>query len=338
MSVHPKSGRGLPVVGDGEAAPVRHQVPAAVVRVRGGAAAPADDVVAAEEPLEIRLLLAGEGGSDATDAATEERTVALTMRTPGADAELAAGFLFAEGVVRRREDVVGFSDRRPAASGGLSAPGGAAPTPELDAEAAAGTNRVWVRLAPGLAPDLAPLERHFFTTSACGVCGKAGLETLQTAGYEPLAGGPRVSAATLAALPEKLRAEQGIFHATGGLHAAALFSPDGDLVAVREDVGRHNALDKLFGWAFLAGRLPLEDGVVLVSGRSSYEILQKCLAAGVRVVCSVSAPSSLAVSLAETFHITLVGFLRGERFNVYAAPERVVPEGGMPERGMEHGR
>jgi len=302
------------VVGSGEPSPPRSQVPAAVVRVQGEVAAPADDMVAAEEPLEIRLVLAGPDGG--------ERIVALTMRTPGADAELAAGFLFAEGVLRRRDDVVGFSDHRPP---GLAASGEAAGAlPQLDAAAAAATNRVWVRLAPGLAPDLAPLERHFFTTSACGVCGKAGLETLQTAGFQPLSGGPTVSHATLAALPDRLRAEQGVFETTGGLHAAALFSAAGELLAVREDVGRHNALDKLFGWAFLAGRLPLADGVVLVSGRSSYEILQKCLAAGVRVVCSVSAPSSLAVSLAETFHVTLVGFLRGDRFNVYAAPERVV--------------
>jgi len=297
----------FPVVGDGAPQRPRGQVDTTVVRYRGGHRESASDVVAAEEPLEVRL---------STSAA--ERTVALTMRTPGHDGELAAGFLFAEGVVARREDVVRITDRAEGdEAGDPAAVAGAA-------SAAAATNRVWVELAPGLDPDLAPLERHFFTTSACGVCGKAGLETLQLAGHQPLPLGFTVDRRVLAELPARLRGGQGIFDATGGLHAAALFDAGGELLAVREDVGRHNALDKLFGWAFLAGRLPLSDNVVMVSGRSSYEILQKCLAAGVPVLCSVSAPSSLAVQLAETFRITLVGFLRGDRFNVYAAPERVV--------------
>lgn len=284
------------------------QVDASVVRWRGGAHEAVADVVAAEEPLEVRLL-----------TAAGERTVALTMRTPGHDGELAAGFLYAEGVISGREDLVRLTD----------CPDGAEEAEEggEDGDAAEGgacANRVWAELAPHLDPDLAPLERHFFATSACGVCGKAGLESLHQAGHRPMAPGFTVDRRVLAALPERLRGGQGIFDATGGLHAAALFDRTGELLAVREDVGRHNALDKLVGWALLAGRLPLSDGIVMVSGRSSYEILQKCLAAGVPVVASVSAPSSLAVQLAETFHVTLVGFLRGERFNVYAAPERVV--------------
>jgi FdhD protein len=187
-------------------------------------------------------------------------------------------------------------------------------------------------LAPGLIDthvhvhdrdDLAPLERHFFATSACGVCGKAGLEALAIAGRGRLPVEWTVERGVLAALPDRLRAAQGLFTSTGGLHAAARFTPDGELVAVREDVGRHNALDKLVGRAFLDGELPLSRSIVLVSGRSSFEILQKCLAAQVPVVCSVSAPSSLAVEVARRFGITLVGFLRGERANVYSVPERV---------------
>ena len=266
------------------------QRPATVVRYRGGERHRAADLVAAEEPLEIRL-----------STASGDRTVALTMRTPGHDAELAVGFLYAERVISGRGDLVRF---------------------------AAGSdddeNRVLVELALGLDPDLAPLERHFFTSSACGVCGKAALDGLLEVGYRPLPRGFTVERTVLSALPERLRGAQGVFDATGGLHAAALFDAEGELMAVREDVGRHNALDKLVGWALLAGRLPFSDGVVMVSGRSSYEIVQKCLAAGAPVVCSVSAPSSLAVEVAETFRVTLVGFLRGERFNVYAAAERIV--------------
>jgi FdhD protein len=193
--------------------------------------------------------------------------------------------------------------------------------PDVDGEQR--FNIVNVALAAHVAVDLAPLERHFLTTSACGVCGKASLDALRLRSA-PLAGdGPRVDRATLTALPERLRSAQGLFEVTGGLHAAGLFDAAGTLVALREDVGRHNAVDKLLGWALMDGRLPLSDSIVLVSGRASYEILQKCLAASVPVVCSVSAPSSLAVSLAEQFGMTLVGFLRGERFNVYAGATRV---------------
>ncbi|HMB53901.1 MAG TPA: formate dehydrogenase accessory sulfurtransferase FdhD [Thermoanaerobaculia bacterium] len=266
------------------------QVPTSVVRYRGAEHERAGDLVAAEEPLEIRLA-----------TASGERTVALTMRTPGSDAELAAGFLYAERVIAGKDDLVGFTE-----------------------EGEARENRILVELAAGLDPDLAPLERHFFTSSACGVCGKAALDGLIDAGLRPLPRGFTVDRSVLSALPDRLREAQGVFEVTGGLHAAALFSADGELLAVREDVGRHNALDKLVGWALMEGRLPFADGVVMVSGRSSYEIVQKVLAAGAPVVCSVSAPSSLAVELAEAFRVTLVGFLRGERFNVYAAAERVV--------------
>jgi FdhD protein len=251
------------------------------------------DHVATEEPLEIRLVQ-GE----------TTQTVAVTMRTPGADPELALGFLFAEGVIAHRGQV-----RR------------AAPCKGPDAGCA---NILEVELAPDVPqPELAGLDRHFFSTSACGVCGKAGLDALKLRVTAEIPPGPVVSPETIAALPDRLRQAQGLFDATGGLHAAALFDVEGRLLAAREDVGRHNALDKLIGWAFREDRLPLHDHIVMVSGRSSYEILQKSLMAGVPVVCAVSAPSSLAVELAREFGITLIGFLRGDRFNVYSGIERI---------------
>ena len=253
------------------------------------------DTLATEEPMEIRLLMGD-----------TKQTVAVTMRTPGADFELAAGFLYGEGIVKGPEEIAKISycvDR--------------------DLDAAQQYNIVNVELRGGHEYDLRPLERHFYTTSACGVCGKASLEQLELRGCPVIAPGPEVSAETIYSLPEKLREAQGLFDATGGLHAAALFDPEGNLLALREDVGRHNATDKLVGWALLEGRLPLSDHIVMVSGRSSFEILQKCLTAGVPVVCAISAPSSLAVDVAREFNMTLVGFLRGNRFNVYAGHERV---------------
>ena len=266
-----------------------------VITVEGGTARRRRDTLATEEPLEIRLLAGG-----------ARRSLAVTMRTPGADFELAAGFLLAEGVIATRDDIRAIAYCVDA---------------ELDEEQR--YNVVNVALdAPGL-PDLAHLERHFLATSACGVCGRASLAALRQRALPPLGHGPRLAPATITALPERLRAAQGLVAATGGLHAAALFTPRGELIELREDVGRHNALDKLIGWALLAGRLPLRDAVVLVSGRASYEIMQKCAAAGVPVVCAVSAPSSLAVDLARAFGMTLIGFLRGQRFNIYAGAERV---------------
>jgi FdhD protein len=291
------------------------------------------DQVATEEPLEIRLRAAGlaAGRSELPvfhrrGQRGEERTVAITMRTPGNDFELAAGFLYGEGVIRGAEDV------RQVTHGD---------DPTLDD--ARRYNIVDVHLRGGVLPDLAALERHFYTTSACGVCGKASLDALRLRGCPVIGAGPEVDPDALRRLPEKLRAAQGIFAATGGLHAAGLFDPAGNLLAVREDVGRHNAVDKLVGWALLAGGMPLSGRVLMVSGRSSFEILQKALMAGVPIVCAVSAPSSLAVSLAREFGITLVGFLRGERFNVYSGMERVagwLPGGGEGPgaREMTHGQ
>jgi FdhD protein len=273
------------------------QVRTRVWSYRQGETAEREDRLATEEPLEIRLRM-GE----------RTWTVAVTMRTPGDDAELAAGFLYAEEVVADRERI-----RR------------IVPVMAPDETAGAeGTNVIEVELGEGPEPELRSLERHFFATSACGVCGKAGLETLRLRIPGTAPEGPVIDAALLGDLPNRLREAQGVFETTGGLHAAGLFDTSGNLLSVREDVGRHNALDKLIGRAFLDGRLPLHDHLVLVSGRASYELLQKCVVAGVPFICAVSAPSSLAVELAERFGVTLVGFLRGDRFNVYAGPERIV--------------
>ena len=268
------------------------------VRVRSveeGRARIRPDSLATEEPMEIRLV-SGEA----------RQTVAVTMRTPGADFELAAGFLYGEGIVSSPEDILKISY---------------CIDPDIDAEQQ--YNIVNVELRGGRDYDLKPLERHFYTTSACGVCGKASLEQLELRGCPVIPSGPELTPQKIYALPDKLREAQGLFEATGGLHAAALFDREGELVALREDVGRHNATDKLVGWALLEGRLPLSDCVVMVSGRSSFEILQKCLTAGVPVVCAISAPSSLAVDVARQFGMTLIGFLRGNRFNVYSGHERI---------------
>lgn len=266
---------------------------ASVWVVENGKVRSRSDQLATEEPLEIRLV-------------SPQKTVAITMRTPGADFELAAGFLYSEGVVKNREDIERISYCVDAT---------------VDKEQR--YNIVNVKLREGLRVDFQPLERHFFTTSACGVCGKTSLEALRSRGCSVIPKGTEVPVEVIYSLPEQLRSSQRVFSSTGGLHAAALFDSQGQLLAVREDVGRHNALDKLVGSALLSGELPFSDRIVMVSGRSSFEILQKCLVARVPIICAVSAPSSLAVELAREFGITLVGFLRGERFNVYAGKERL---------------
>ena len=254
-----------------------------------------DDHLATEEPLEIRLQAGG-----------ETQTVAVTMRTPGHDFELAAGFLHNEGIVSE-----------PAMLSGITY----CVDPDVDADQRYNIVNVGLRLAR--LPELATLERHFFTTSACGVCGKASLDAIAMRDCPVLPAGPRLDPMLLTTLPQALRAAQGLFDATGGLHAAGLFDAGGTLLCLREDVGRHNALDKLIGWALMKRKLPLHDCILLVSGRASYEILQKSTVAGVPVVCAVSAPSHLAVEVARRFGVTLVGFLRGERYNIYAGAERI---------------
>jgi len=265
-------------------------------RFEAGMLGPGEDRLAGEEPLEIRLRAAG----------GEERRIAVTMRTPGADRELALGFLFVEGILRQREEVVGVRV--------LEDPWGTAGEP---------SNVLAVEIAGETLPDLSHLERDFFTTSACGLCGRAGIENLRRVGLTAPGPGPAVTAEVLLALPRRLRKAQSLFAATGGLHAAALFHPSGDLLALREDIGRHNALDKLIGHAFEAGDLPLSESILLLSSRASFELVQKALAAGVPIVAAVSAPSSLAVELASEFGITLIGFLREGRFNLYTGRERI---------------
>lgn len=243
------------------------------------------DELAVEEPLEIQV---------------DTRSVAVTMRTPGHDDELAAGFLLTEGIIRRREDVLKISPYVRNESGNV-----------LD-----------VFLAPGVTVDFARLTRNVYTSSSCGLCGKASIEAVHQQ-FKRVKSTAKISAKVLAQLPDKLRAAQEAFARTGGLHAAGLFNSRGRMLVLREDVGRHNAVDKVLGYALLNGRLPLNGHILMVSGRASFEILQKALAARVSIVAAVSAPSSLAVEFAAQSGQTLVGFLRGATMNIYSRPERV---------------
>lgn len=263
-----------------------------VTRVDGGGASTRRDLVVGEEPMEIRLLAGG-----------QRATLAVTMRTPGHDFELAAGFLYAEGIVRDRAEIARIRY-----------------CTDVDEEQY--YNVVNVELARSSLPALDRLERHFMVTSSCGVCGKAHLEALELRGACYLPAGPQIRADTLLTLPSALREAQALFGATGGLHAAGLFTPQGELVAVREDVGRHNAMDKLLGWAWLEGH-PTDELIACVSGRASFELLQKAVAARVTVFAAVSAPSSLAIDVARQYGVTLVGFLRDDRFNVYTEERRI---------------
>jgi FdhD protein len=265
-----------------------------VERMRAaGVSAPERDVLAVEEPLEIRL--------DATAGNQRVRkTISVTMRTPGHDAELAVGFLFTEGLVGVRSQIADVGH------GGES------------------SNVVCVRLGSDTDVDLARLERHFYTTSSCGVCGKTSIDTLRTTSRYPLPScEPVVDAQLIHCLPRALRDAQAVFDSTGGLHASALFDAGGRLHSLREDVGRHNALDKVIGAELLADGLPAHDKVLVVSGRASFELVQKAVMAGIPILVAVGAPSSLAVQLATCTGMTLVGFARDGRFNIYAGNERV---------------
>ena len=271
---------------------VDSEQPASVDRV-------ADDVVATEEPLEIRLEF------DGADGERVERSISITMRTPGNDEELAIGFLYSEGIVRRASDVLLARPCGPPAPNGL-------------------INVVRVELAPGVGVELDRLERHFYTSSSCGVCGKASLDAVAVQGrYDISANAFAVDPDSLGMLPEALKLDQAVFERTGGLHASGLFDAAGELIAVREDVGRHNALDKLIGSRLQANELPLASNGLLLSGRASFELMQKAMMAGCPLVAAVGAPSSLAVELAEEFGITLVGFLKRGRFNIYSRPDRI---------------
>jgi FdhD protein len=262
----------------------------------GRASVRRQDALAVEEPLEIRVGPAGPG---------RRKPLAVTMRTPGDDLDLAIGFLLTEGLIRSADDV-----RTAQLCAG-------AETPNT-------YNVVDVVLAPGVPEPTTDPARNFYTTSSCGVCGKASIDSVRTRSpyavrHDPL----RVPAKVLADLPDRLRAAQRAFDRTGGLHAAGLFSPDGELVVLREDVGRHNAVDKVVGWAVRERRLPLAGHVLLVSGRASFELTQKAWMAGVPLLAAVSAPSTLAADLAEEAGMTLVGFLRGRTMNVYTGAQRI---------------
>jgi FdhD protein len=229
------------------------------------------------------------------------------MRTPGNDFELAAGFVYSEGIVRGRAELAQLTYCIDS---------------QIDPEQRYNIVNVELR-SPARMPEAARFERHFTINSSCGVCGRAQLDSLRELGATPLDDDARIAPQLLYSLPERMREAQRIFETTGGLHAGALFDRRGDAIAVREDVGRHNAVDKLVGWALLEGRIPLHGSTLMVSGRASYEILQKAVMSRIPIVASVSAPSSLAVELAREFNITLVGFLRGRNANVYAVPERI---------------
>ncbi|WP_109505735.1 formate dehydrogenase accessory sulfurtransferase FdhD [Nocardioides speluncae] len=271
-----------------------------VLRIRDGSSSQRPDTLAAEEPMEIRV--AG-------------RPLTVTMRTPGADFDLAVGFLVSEGVVHHAEDVTAVRYCAGATDDGGNT-----------------YNVVEVGLAPHVPVPDASLERNFYTTSSCGVCGKASLDAVRTSAAWSVADDPlQVDAEVLAALPDRLRDGQRVFDSTGGLHAAALFSADGELQCLREDVGRHNAVDKVIGDALLSGRLPLRESILMVSGRASFELVQKAVMAGIPMLAAVSAPSSLAADLAEEHGLTLVGFLRGRSMNVYAGAHRLRLPTDLPE-------
>ena len=250
-----------------------------------------DDYLASEEPLEIRI---------------GDQPLSVTMRTPGHDLELATGFLFTEGLIQNREQIVAIESIEPVTEDGVKR-----------------GNVVQAALVAEAMPDFAKMRRHFFASSSCGICGKASIDAVRSRLLTAPNPEFRVEAELLTSLPDVLRASQDVFQRTGGLHAAALFDSSGGLLVVREDIGRHNAVDKVVGWALLDHRVPLGNAILLVSGRGGFEIVQKALVAGIPVLASVSAPSSLAVQLARELRMTLIGFLRGRRFVIYSGEERI---------------
>ncbi len=267
-----------------------------VQKIDGDTSSQFQDLLAVEEPLEIRL---------------GDKSISVTMRTPGNDFELAAGFLFTEGILHGAAEIRDIRWSPPAATNGSVNPR------QLG-------NSVTVELNPGVEVDFDRLDRHFYTTSSCGVCGKASIEAIEMQGCPALPRNlPLVATATIHRLPEAVRRAQAVFERTGGLHAAALFSVEGQLKLLREDVGRHNAVDKLIGAEMLAGRIPLGNHLMFVSSRASFELVQKALMAGIPILAAVGAPSSLAVETAQRFNMTLLGFVRDERFNIYSGASRI---------------
>jgi FdhD protein len=270
------------------------------------------DEIVTEEPLEIRVYLVGPDGKERYDS------ISVTMRTPGNDFELAAGFLYSEGVISSRDDVERISYC-------------------VNVSEEQQYNIVNVYLGESAKFDPDSLLRHFYATSSCGVCGKASLEAIRTKGFTPIADdATSVSPETVVRLPDELRKAQLVFDKTGGLHASGLFDVEGRLELLREDVGRHNALDKLIGSQLLAGKVPIRRRICVVSGRIGFELVQKSLAAGIPLIAGVGAPSSLAVDLAREFNMTLIGFIRQGGFNIYSGGERVsAPQVAAPSTRTE---
>lgn len=258
-----------------------------IVRYKRNSIRKEDDRLAIEAPLQISLKI---GDSKAKD-------ISITMRTPGDDSELAIGFLYTEGILNADTTIQDI----------------------MEAD-----NEIVVHLKDDQDIDLSSLERHFYTSSSCGVCGKASIDAIKTERpHYDLKNNLRFTAEQIISFPEKLRHTQVAFDSTGGIHAAGLFDTDGSLVMLKEDVGRHNALDKLIGWAYMENKMPLDTYAILLSGRASFELIQKAAMAGCQMILAVGAPSTLAVELAEEYHMTLVGFLRDERFNIYSGADRL---------------
>ncbi len=296
--------------------PVRGSRAIVVDRVDGTRFRSQHDLVSIEEPLELRLV---HGPSEARSV----KSISVTMRTPGHDAELAAGFLITEGIVTDETHIDSISVGPEEDSEAAPVIDRSSGHDEIEFRADKSSNVVTVQLASHVEVSTANLQRNFYTTSSCGICGKASLLALRTVCPPRRVNTFSIDAETLCAMPDRLRAAQGIFDKTGGLHAAGLFDANGELDSLREDVGRHNAVDKLLGAAFLEGRLPLCDRLLFLSGRVSFELMQKALMGGLPMVAAVGAPSSLAVQVAREFDITLIGFLRDNHFNVYHGAERV---------------
>jgi FdhD protein len=271
-----------------------------ISRVEGGKRKRESDVVAVEEPMEIQLC-----SSTATGSAA--KSISITMRTPGEDAELALGFLFTEGIIQAAEQVASVAHQG-----------------EVDPDTGL-QNTIRVELEADVEIDFGRLERHFYTTSSCGICGKTSLDALRVAGQISLAHcEDTYTRDVIVAIADRVKDRQRVFTQTGGLHAAAVFNPQGEIILVKEDVGRHNATDKAIGALLQAGELPANSRGLFVSGRASFELMQKSLVAGIPLLVAVGAPSSLAVQTAKEFDMTLVGFLRGDKFNIYAGPDRIV--------------
>ncbi len=272
-----------------------------VSKIQDNSPAETDDLLAVEEPMEIRLAYGIEGGR-------QQKSISVTMRTPGQDFELAIGFLFTEGIIQNKEQIrtIRYCEKK---------------NENLSKE-----NIVLVELIESIEPELQKLERNFYTSSSCGICGKASIDSVRSvnSGMKNSNGKNfKLSAEEILSLPVKLREQQLVFGYTGGLHAAALFNSEGEMVLLKEDIGRHNAVDKLIGASLHINLIPLNNHVLFLSGRSSFELIQKAVMAGIKFVASVGAPSSLAVNLAREFDITLLGFVRDKRFNVYSGPERI---------------